>query len=340
MSRMNIDDVQALGFAGREDYMQEFRNRAKGAMYGVAVGDALGAPLEFMDAIEIKDVHGPEPVREMLGGGWLHLPVGMTTDDTDMTLAVAEGLMATPRDGSLEELVGNIGRNFIAWHHSRPKDIGVTCRAAIEMAEEFLGMGMRPGAAWGRAAQTYDLRSGHRSAGNGALMRTVPLGIAFFDPDVAEAIGRVVATMTHWDEKQAQLVGDYTRAVSQLVRSSADAPFSTLIEKYINQKHLNPTGYSFDSMNCALSAIVWGLCRFEEWDEEFFEESLVKAVNLGGDADTIGAITGGLLGALVGFEAIPKRWVNALPAHITTRLDAFVDWAANEEEEDWDRKDP
>jgi hypothetical protein len=64
MGRMTIDDVRALGFAGREDYMREFRNRAKGAMYGVAIGDALGAPLEFMDALEIKDVHGPEPVRE------------------------------------------------------------------------------------------------------------------------------------------------------------------------------------------------------------------------------------------------------------------------------------
>ena len=84
----------------KQEHLDLFRDRAKGAMYGVAVGDALGAPLEFMSAIEIKDVHGPDPVREMLGGGWLHLPVGMTTDDTDMTLAVAEGLMATPRNGS------------------------------------------------------------------------------------------------------------------------------------------------------------------------------------------------------------------------------------------------
>ena len=308
----------------KQDYLDMFRDRAKGAMYGVAVGDALGAPLEFMSVIEIKDVHGPEPVREMLGGGWLHLPVGMTTDDTDMTLAVAEGLMATPRNGSLEELVGNIGRNFIAWHHSRPKDIGVTCKAAIEMAEEFLGIGMRPGFAWGRAAQTYDLRSGHRSAGNGALMRTVPLGIAFIDPDVAEAIGRVVATMTHWDEAQANLVGEYTRVVSKLVRGADDEVISGLICKYLPLPHINPTGYSFDSMRCALWAIDHG---------ENFEETLVKAVNLGGDADTIGAITGGLLGALVGFEAIPERWINALPAHITARLDAFVDWAIKQEKE-------
>jgi ADP-ribosyl-[dinitrogen reductase] hydrolase len=320
----------------RKDYIKEFANRAKGAMYGVAVGDALGAPLEFMDALEIQDVHGPEPVREMLGGGWLHLLPGMTTDDTDMTLAVAEGLMATPRDDSLAELIDQIGQRFIAWHHSRPKDIGITCKATIEAAERYLAGGMRPSEAWPKAAVEYDKASGHRSAGNGALMRTVPIGVAL-DPGKAKTTAQATAMMTHWDEKQAELVADYTVAVSRLVRGNECRPLETLTEKCYNPEHLNPTGYSFDSMNCTISAIIRGCLKADEYDS-LFEDSLVIAVNMGGDADTIGAITGGLLGAMVGFEAIPERWVNALPAHITARLDAFVDWAVREEEKEWDRK--
>ncbi|MBO6290861.1 MAG: ADP-ribosylglycohydrolase family protein [Selenomonas sp.] len=315
----------------REDYIKEFANRAKGAMYGVAVGDALGTPLEFMDALEIKDAHGPEPVREMLGGGWLHLPPGMTTDDTDMTLAVAEGLMATPRDGSLAELIDQIGQRFIAWHHSRPKDIGITCRATIEAAERHLAGGMRPSEAWPKAAVEYDKASGHRSAGNGALMRTVPIGVALA-PGEAKTTAQATAMMTHWDKKQTELVADYTMAVSKLVRGMNDfMEFVRLAEEYPQPKHLAPTGYSLDSFNCAL----WAIRTSED-----FEDAVARAVNLGGDADTIGAITGGLMGAYDGFEAIPERWVNALPAYITARLDAFVGWAVREEEKEWDRKNP
>ena len=314
----------------REDYMKEFENRAKGAMYGVAVGDALGAPLEFMDALEIQDVHGP--VCDMLGGGWLHLPPGMTTDDTDMTLAVAEGMMATPRDGSLAELIDQIGQRFIAWYRSRPKDIGNTCKAVIEEAERRIRTNGHPAEiAWGGASRIYDIYSGHKSAGNGALMRTVPIGIAL-DPGEAQPTAKAVARMTHWDEKQTELVADYTMTVSMLVRGMNDfREFMWLAEEYPQPKHITPTGYSLDSFNCAL----WAIRTSDD-----FEDAIVRAVNLGGDADTIGAITGGLMGAYDGFEAIPERWVNALPAYITARLDAFVCWAVREEEKEWDRKNP
>ena len=297
---------------------ENFRDRARGAMYGVAVGDALGAPLEFMDAIEIKDVHGPEHVREMIGGGWLHLAPGETTDDTDMTLAVAEGLMALPSWSAIGDAVREVGNRFIEWHHSRPKDVGVTCRTVIEWAE--IGKKTKNDyEAWMEASENYDRLSGHRSAGNGALMRTVPLGIAYEIPGI---LACRIARMTHWDTKAADLVVDYTQAVADLVRTGDWSAIASL-DGYMKKEHLNPTGYSFDSMNCALEAIH----RTEK-----FEEALVIAVNMGGDADTIGAITGGLAGAYYGFSQIPERWVNALPERIKKRLDAFVDWAVEREE--------
>ena len=107
--------------------MTNLKNHIAGALYGVAVGDALGGPLEFMTAEQIKKTHGR--VTTMIGGGWLNLRPGETTDDTAMTLAVAEGIIANPEDPTEE-----IGRRFLAWADSGPKDIGGTCAAAIYYA--------------------------------------------------------------------------------------------------------------------------------------------------------------------------------------------------------------
>ena len=105
------------------------KDRIRGALYGVAVGDALGAPLEFMTAEEILSKYGA-PVREMVGGGWLSVVPGEVTDDTQMTLAVAEGIIENP-----ENPIPAVGRRFIDWHDSAPKDIGNTCRDAIQSAK-------------------------------------------------------------------------------------------------------------------------------------------------------------------------------------------------------------
>ena len=89
-------------------YHIDTQDRIRGALYGVAVGDALGAPLEFMTAEEILAKYGA-PVREMVGGGWLSVVPGEVTDDTQMTLAVAEGIAENP-----ENPIPAIGRRFIA----------------------------------------------------------------------------------------------------------------------------------------------------------------------------------------------------------------------------------
>lgn len=72
----------------------QIQGSIRGAMFGVAVGDALGAPLEFMSAKSIKQQHGT--VRDMIGGGWLNVLPGEVTDDTQMTLAVAHGIAVRP----------------------------------------------------------------------------------------------------------------------------------------------------------------------------------------------------------------------------------------------------
>lgn len=283
-------------------------DRYEGAMLGVAVGDALGAPLEFMSESEIAKNYGT--VREMLGGGWLNVEPGEVTDDTQMTLAVAEGL-AAENNTAIDPLL-TVGVNFLRWYRTRPKDIGATCHAVLsEMNEKYNIICVSD---WHKVAKKLEKMTGGQTAGNGALMRTVYPALYFHSATKAENTAVNIARMTHWHKVSDQTVRLYTRVIHTIANSDMDvteakrvmevtmASISAMWTQY-GGKRLRPTGYSLDSLMCAINAIR---------NTDAFEDALVYAVNLGGDADTIGAITGGLAGAIYGASAIPLRWINAL----------------------------
>lgn len=318
----------------------DIRDKIKGALYGVAVGDALGAPLEFMSADKIMQRYGC--VTEMVGGGWLSVLPGEVTDDTQMTLAVAEGIVANPDDPTEE-----VGARFIEWACSGPKDIGGTCSASIsgarsiaakEKAEDVDKPSFRQ---WIAASMRTAAMNGQRSGGNGALMRTVYPGLFYRDLQEAKQEASDISRMTHWDRESDDACQLYTQIVHRFIQAEytaaeetdrhardgmkniilrttlKDTPYD-IAELQGHQGNLNPTGYVVDSMKCAVSFF---------WHAESFEEAVVDAVNFGGDADTIGAITGGLAGAYFGYSAIPTRWTDALAPEIKARLDALTDAA-------------
>lgn len=294
--------------------MTRSEDRVRGALYGVAVGDALGAPLEFMNATQIKQQYGA-PVREMVGGGWLSLAPGETTDDTDMTLAVCEGIMECP-----SAPIEPIGRRFIQWVDTQPKDVGMTCMRSIQTARANLAAGMDAEAAWDAAGKRTAEENGDRSGGNGALMRTIGAALAYEDAEERATRTTQIAEMTHDDDLSSDICRRYAAAVSHFVHGEQNAGVRILdamaTECGFDGKPA-PTGWVRDSMECAYLAFV---------EEAGFENVLVHAVNLGGDADTIGAIAGGLAGAYYGYDAIPQRWIDALPQDIKARLDAFAEW--------------
>src|SRR3954452_11213754 len=117
----------AKGFHhGRDMATQQVvpRERFTGCLLGLACGDALGATLEFLSRDEIRSRYGQ--LRELTGGGWLHLAPGEVTDDTQMATCIARSIVATGTvDGD------DIARRFVAWLHSNPKDIGTTTRRAL-----------------------------------------------------------------------------------------------------------------------------------------------------------------------------------------------------------------
>lgn len=294
--------------------MERSEDRVRGALYGVAVGDALGAPLEFMNATQIKQQYGAL-VREMVGGGWLSLAPGETTDDTDMTLAVCEGIMESP-----SAPIEPIGRRFIQWVDTQPKDVGMTCMRSIQTARANLAAGMDAEAAWDAAGKRTAEENGDRSGGNGALMRTIGTALAYEDAVERATRTTQIAEMTHYDDLSSDICRHYAEAVSHFVHGEQNAGVRILeamaAECGFDGKPA-PTGWVRDSMECAYLTFV---------EEAGFENVLVHAVNLGGDADTIGAIAGGLAGAYYGYNAIPQRWIDALPQDIKARLDAFAEW--------------
>lgn len=310
------------------------RDRIRGVMYGVAVGDALGAPVEFMSADAIKKTHGR--VKTMIGGGWLNVKPGEVTDDTQMTMCVAYGIVKNPTDP-----IPAIGEEFIRWYLSGPKDVGGTCASSISNAIAFDELEMSH-QAWLRAsALTARTRGVNNVSGNGTLMRTafVPL----YYPNINECydLAEMISMMTHYDGTASgycarycglihHLVGGtfrlgrvslYGKAHFALLASQLGDAAIGLTEGFVPK----PTGYVVDSFDSAINSIA---------TTGSFSAAVIKAVNLGGDADTIGAITGGLAGAVYGYEAIPRNWLNSLDPDLRREIDGLCELAASRWEEE------
>lgn len=302
-------------------------DKIRGGLYGVAVGDALGATLEFMDEHQIKQEYGQ--LRDIIGGGWLNLSPGEWTDDTEMTLAVAEGILADPYEPAF-----HIGDRFLEWLKTNPPDVGNTI-SATHM--EYLKIND-----WHKAAKAIHDR-GMRTAGNGALMRTLPVAYMYKDPVDIYIMSMTTAKLTHWDHEAGLscflyclLAREFINGTSDKFRAWANAKdlfLKTTVPKHLDvaktlvgkklggietwpEERLNPTGYTVDSLACALWHFFHG---------ENFEDAIVGAVNLGGDADTIGAITGGLAGVYWGYESIPGRWLATFSVKQVERLDKVAE---------------
>ena len=285
---------------------------ARGALYGVAVADALGATLEFMSAAEIARRYGT--LRDIVGGGWLALRPGQVTDDTEMTLAVAEGIAEQP-DAPVEA----VGRRFIEWLDTQPRDVGRTCAVALNYAR-------RRG--WADAARFAHDNLGGRSAGNGSLMRSAYPGLWYADRAQALRVAVELSRMTHYDPLASEACELYTAAIWDMARGGVPARQAlkaafggTRYQAALaGQARLDPTGFVVDTLNCALDAVA---------RTSSLEDAIVRAVNLGGDADTVGAVAGGLAGAMYGYDSIPTRWREALDVRIRARLDAAAERAVN-----------
>ncbi len=267
--------------------------RAVGAFIGLAIGDALGAPLEGLSP-------PPFAVTEMEGGGIHNTLPGQYTDDTLQASALAETLI---RCGGLDP--GNFSRRLIMAYRAHPEFFGPTSGAVLDLIESGVG----PEDA---ARKVHEARGGSRS--NGSVMRGIPIGIFYPPAEVREA-SLAASRVTHFDPAAGEASAFVNRMVSGMCRGEEAGPafghalaacrdpeLRGLLEDYL----AHPLEPSLDALLCTHCAVSVFM------DAPSFRDAVVTAVNLGGDADTVGAIVGGLAGAHRGFQAIPASWLHAL----------------------------
>ncbi|GIO61627.1 ADP-ribosylglycohydrolase family protein [Paenibacillus cineris] len=267
-------------------------DRLKGGLFGVAVGDALGGTTEFMSVREVKAQYGY--LTEIIGGGVWQLEPGEVTDDTMMTLCVAEGILENPA-----EPLEAIGRYFLEWYQSRPKDIGNIIRHVFEKYEGD----------WLEAAFIAHADMG-QSGGNGSLMRCLPAALAYNDPAEVERVTIMQSRMTHYDPRCAEACVIYNRIADRLLQGE-DLSEAILAEI----KGSEYEGMVEDEPDCPPSGFVvhtfrWVLHILLHASD--FSDAVQRAANLGGDSDTIGAIVGGLAGIYYGYEGIPAKYAEAI----------------------------
>lgn len=278
--------------------------RYRGCLVGMAVGDALGAAVEFQPPGSFP------PVREMLGGGPFHLKPGQWTDDTAMALCLADSLLSRggfdPRDQLVRYL--NWYRHGYLSSTGTCFDIGGTVRAALERFEA--------------TGSAYCGSLDPNTAGNGSLMRLAPVPL-FYARRPWEALQWAAdsSRTTHATAVAVDACRYYAGLIVGALRGEAKEALTSAhyspVEGYWKTHPLHPeidhlAAGSFrrnrgirgqGGARASLEAALWAFHTTES-----YEEAVLAGVNLGEDADTVAAICGQLAGAFYGHSAIPERW--------------------------------
>lgn len=266
-------------------------NRIKGALYGFAIGDAMGATTEFMELDKIKRKYGQ--VANIIGGGWLGLEAGEVTDDTEMSIAVMDAIIRTG-SGSGEDFAEAVKDEFIKWYYTMPKDIGNQCANGIRQLIR------------GANKSTYNLGE----LGNGSLMRALPCALIN-----KEAWNLVQGRMTHNNEICDNIILDYHNIIRQYI------DYGTEVEGVIVVRNkVEPTGCVINTMRNAV---------YVSRNATTFANGIIELVNDGGDADTIAAIGGSILGARFGYDNIPTKWIDQLDPNVKNKLEKFAEYCCH-----------
>lgn len=275
-------------------------DRALGAYLGLAIGDALGATVEFMTKGEIAARYGVHD--RMVGGGWLKLAAGKVTDDTEMALALGRSLI---RRGGLDPR--DLCEEFAAWLKKGPIDVGNTCRRGIR---RYLTEGSI-------SAPYFE-----GDAGNGAAMRVLPLALATFGhPETAAIWSPVQCHVTHHhplsDAAALALVRMMHALLAGETKDTARAIADALVAEHRVFRFAPYRGLSSAYVVDTLQTVL----HFY-FNTASFAECVVLTVNQGGDADTTGALAGMLAGATYGASAIPWGWFNRLDRAVRAEIHA------------------
>ena len=272
-----------LGFPRNSTHVE----KAQGVLLGQVIGDSLGSRVEFKSAEEIGKLF-PRGVRELADGGPYHTIAGQPTDDSEMALTLARAILR--HHGFERDKVLDAYRD---WMQTRPIDIGETTERGL------LGL------------HTTESES------HGSLMRVSPIGVwAAGDPARAAAAAREDSMLTHPNPLCVEACAAYCAAIAAGVSGASRKEMVKVALAHCSgpahdaiKRNALPEDFTRGRALIALQNAFYRLSSGAS-----VEESLVATVGCGGDTDTNAAITGALLGAVLGREAFPARWVYAVLA--------------------------
>jgi len=294
----------------------DYTHKIKAVLFGVAVGDAIGVPLEFKSRQSISN----NPVTDMLGYGTYNLPPGTFSDDSSLTFCLAEAL-------TQKFDLNTIAQNFVKWRYEnywtpagKVFDIGITTQQAINRIAE---------GEQAHLAGSFDVSAN----GNGSLMRIAPLVFYLFNKPIDQRfeIIKKVSSITHRHIRSVIACFYYVEFALQLFahkdKFEIYANLQTEITAYLTSLSIKPNElalfnrllkqnihesaeeciYSSGYVVHTLEASIWCLLTTNN-----YKEAVLQAVNLGEDTDTTGAVTGGLAGLLYGVNDIPTNWMKKI----------------------------
>lgn len=297
----------------RQEILQQ---KTIAALWGLAIGDALGVPVEFKSREYLTN----HPVTDMIGYGTHQQPPGTFSDDSSMTYCLAESLTKqyNPDD---------IATNFIKWYRGGywtargdVFDIGIATSEALDRIIN---------------GETALLAGGfeENSNGNGSLMRILPLVFYLFDKPIEQRylLTKEISSITHMHVRSVISCFYYLEFARCLIlgieKNEAYHGLKKTVTAFLMDRHINPDEIQqFDRLLKAdifklsandiqssgyvlhtLEASIWCILT-----EENYKDTILKAVNLGHDTDTTAAVTGGLAGIIYGYDGIPQQWINKL----------------------------
>lgn len=303
------------------------KSKLRGAVWGFIIGDSLGLPYEFIER-EHLSLH---PITKMAGYGTHNQPIGTWSDDSSMMLCVMENII---NKGSVNDLAMLFKQWFLNGYNTpfgEVFDIGITTlQSILKMIDKKKLIDSNVNCEY--------------SAGNGSLMRSLPYA---FLPDFSKASFKLISEsrITHRlnicnqcnlfyvkmvrsiyegssKEKafnDARAYMNYGKRIVDVIDKDTENKMARIMDSNfptLDVSEIYSTGYVINT----LESCVW--CFINSLS---YKEAVLKAVNLGGDTDTIAALTGGLAGCYYGIDKLPKKWINSVQAKskINSLLDAF-----------------
>lgn len=313
------------------------QSRFRGCLLGGAVGDALGAPVEFLSMPEIIQQFGPRGIRDLATA---YGRVGAITDDTQMTLFTAEGLIRAAvrhETKGICDIASVVHHAYLRWLRTQGE---TSTREAIPLGMDGWLIGLLP--LWSRRApgntclhslreaRHFGDRAVNESKGCGGVMRIAPIGLVDRAGDAFE-LGSQVAALTHGHPSGSLSAGFLAYLIRRIVRGdSLQDAISTAKEALTTHPNHEEVLSAVEAAERYAAARDLDALRDERLGEGWvaeealaisvycsllhgsFEEAVIAAVNHSGDSDSTGAITGNICGALYGVDSLPERWIEGL----------------------------